>query len=89
MQLDGGHKDFEEHRRLKRPVARVINVAKATTDTELTGIRMAATMGERFPVMAKLIRIFPNCMSFTIVSKLFCKQSYNFTIFEIINSKTS
>ncbi len=44
-----------DQRRLNRPVARVTNVAKATTDTELTGIRMAATMGERFPVMAKLI----------------------------------
>jgi hypothetical protein len=32
----------------------MLNVSNATTETELTGISMAATMGERFPVTAKL-----------------------------------
>ena len=38
---------------LNLPVARVTKVAKATTDTELTGINMAATMGDRFPDLIK------------------------------------
>jgi hypothetical protein len=39
------------------PASRVTKVAKATTDTELMGIRIAATTGDRFPVMANAIPI--------------------------------
>lgn len=41
----------------KRPVSRVAKVAKATTETELIGINIAATIGERFPEIAKPIPI--------------------------------
>ena len=37
------------------PANLVTNVAKATTDTELIGIKMAATTGDKLPLMAKLI----------------------------------
>ena len=37
------------------PVARVTKVANATTETELRGINIAAIIGDRFPVIAKLI----------------------------------
>lgn len=38
-------------------IKRVENVAKATTETELIGISIAAIMGDRFPETAKLIPI--------------------------------
>jgi hypothetical protein len=42
---------------LSLPTNRVTKVAKATTETELMGIKIAATTGERFPVNAKPIPI--------------------------------
>lgn len=39
------------------PINLVAKVANATTETELTGINMAAIIGDRFPEIAKLIPI--------------------------------
>lgn len=37
------------------PAKRVTKVANATTETDEIGIKMAATTGDKFPVIAKLI----------------------------------